>query len=127
MKLTFTLLAATLATSVSAASYTLCCCTKLTPREDLKDRRYFSGEKPGVGHEHDAPTEQCNHEATKAVADSRDGYFAFTTYFWEGYDGVPRMKGQDYIYATGKNGEDKRIGPKEIKGLCGRQNAGRYC
>ncbi|KAE9975431.1 hypothetical protein EG328_003168 [Venturia inaequalis] len=130
MKLTFTLLAASLATSVSAASYKLCCCTKTTPPQDLKDPRYYRDLDPAAQNAFlmGPPTEQCNHDATKAIVDSSDGSFKFSSHFWVGHFPTPRLRGQDYMYATGtKKGEDTNIGPKEIKGLCGRVQAGRYC
>ncbi|KAE9963933.1 hypothetical protein EG328_010906 [Venturia inaequalis] len=92
----------------------------------MKDERYFIRDDPTV-QPFPGPTEQCNHDATKSVVDSSNGYFAFSTHFWVGRDGFPRLRGPDYIYATGKNHEDNRIGPKEIKGFCRKVNAGRYC
>ncbi|RDI83718.1 hypothetical protein Vi05172_g6368 [Venturia inaequalis] len=124
MKLNFTLLAASLATSVSANSYTLCCCTKLTYPIDAPDPRLYDDQRVKA---YNVPVKLCNHAATQAVADSMHGHFAFTTHFWTAPRGTPRFKGQDYIYATAINGEDNLIGQKEMTGWCKKQQAGRYC
>ncbi|KAE9970348.1 hypothetical protein EG328_006329 [Venturia inaequalis] len=109
MKFT-TLLTTTLTTTTSlitASSFELCCCTK-------KD--------PSTG------DTKCSHDATKTIVDTMHGHFDFTTFNWLGVKrGKPIYGGKDYIYATGKDGDDSRIGPKEMKGWCGKQEAGRYC
>ncbi|KAE9965923.1 hypothetical protein BLS_008309 [Venturia inaequalis] len=109
MRLTVTLLVASLAASVSAASYELCCCTKTQ-----KDGTY-----------------KCDHDATQKVADDKKGFFAFTPRYWINLTkgGAPIYQGSDYIYATGKNYEDTKIGPKEMRGYCRRQGADvdQYC
>ncbi|KAE9964562.1 hypothetical protein EG328_010351 [Venturia inaequalis] len=125
MKLEFTLLAVSLATSVSANSYTLCCCTKPTNIQDLKDPQYWSGTPP-VRYNKDV-VEQCNHAATKSIVDAMYGHFAFSYHFWVGQNGTPRLRGPDYIYATGINGDDSHIGQDEMRGWCGKVKAGRYC
>ncbi|KAE9961105.1 hypothetical protein BLS_004628 [Venturia inaequalis] len=127
MRLTSTLLAAILAPSihVSANSYKLCCCTKPTYPDELPDSRYYVDD-PQSRYIHKWKT-QCTHAATQTIVDAIYGHFVFTTHFWEGYKGTPRFKGQDYIYATAINGDDSKIGPKEMEGWCARQKTGRYC
>ncbi|KAE9973589.1 hypothetical protein BLS_003511 [Venturia inaequalis] len=125
MRLTFTLLAASLATSVSANHYTLCCCTKPTYPHELPDPKYYV-DNPASRSERKQQT-QCNHAATKTIVDAMYGHFEFTTHFWEGWKDDPRFKGSDYIYATAINGDDDLIGQDEMKGWCDKQKAGRYC
>lgn len=123
MKLTLTLLA--VASSVSASTYMLCCCTQPTLPQELPDRRYYVDDpKSRFSYQ---PIKQCSHAATQGVVDSSYSHFAFTTHFWEGTKGNPRFKGQDYIYATAINGDDNKIGQAEMAGLCRKYDAGRYC
>ncbi|KAE9964315.1 hypothetical protein EG328_010614 [Venturia inaequalis] len=69
----------------------------------------------------------CNHDATKNIVDTMNGQFAFSTHFWKARDKYPRFVGDNYIYATGINGDDNKIGQAEMTGLCKKKNAGRYC
>lgn len=126
MKLALSLLAASLATSVSAKAYELCCCSNPANPKDLHDSRYFEGLDPKF-RANNIPVKQCDHKATKAVLDSKPGQYAFSPHFWDGHPGSPRFKGDSYIYATGINGEDNLIGQGEMSDACNKQNAGRYC
>ncbi|RDI76521.1 hypothetical protein Vi05172_g13501 [Venturia inaequalis] len=116
MKLTFALLAASLAALVSAKAYQLCCCVK--PDEQKIGGRVFQ-----VG------TPKCQHDATKAAADTKPGDFMFTTHEWigDGYGPEPPYAGSNYIYATGANNQDNKIGAKEMAKLCKAQGAGQAC
>ncbi|KAE9994616.1 hypothetical protein EG327_006759 [Venturia inaequalis] len=119
MKLPLTLLIAILTPSVSANSYELCCCTKLTDAKNSPDPDLRALGKPVT---------ECNHDATKTIVDTKYGQFAFTKHWWWGTDrNNPKYKGSDYIYATGLNGDDTMIGQKEMTGLCKKQQAGRCC
>lgn len=122
MKLTFTLLAASLATSVSAGAYTLCCCTKHVEAKKSAN--------PDLRNLNRAVIE-CDHDSTKHIVDVMYGHFAFSTHFWgdKKIDNgkTPRFWGDNYIYATGLNGDDNLIGAKEMNGWCVDQRAGRYC
>lgn len=117
MKLTFALLAASLAASVSAKAYQLCCCVK-------QDEQTIRGKVFKVG------TPKCHHDATKAAADSKPGDFKFTTHDWmaaENGGPKPPYAGSNYIYATGANNQDHKIGAKEMGRLCKAQGADQAC
>ncbi|KAE9973002.1 hypothetical protein EG328_004660 [Venturia inaequalis] len=127
MKLTSTLLVAAttlLAPPVSANSYTLCCCTKLTYPQDSMDFRIFYDPR---SRDLNIPSKQCDRAATKTIVDIMHGHFAFTTHFWYAQKNVPRYRGDSYIYATAIDGDDNLIGQKEMEGWCAKQKAQRYC
>ncbi|KAE9973459.1 hypothetical protein BLS_001582 [Venturia inaequalis] len=108
MKFTFTLLVASLATSVSAKRFELCCCLKHQEGSD-----YYT----------------CDKDATKTLVDAKPGHYAFTSrYWWSIYHNKPiKYESDNYIYATGKDGEDTVIGKKEMQHWCDKQKAGYYC
>ncbi|KAE9964759.1 hypothetical protein EG327_000768 [Venturia inaequalis] len=110
MKFTFNLLVISLANlaTVSADTYELCCCTKLQ----------------STSH-----TVQCDHDTTKKIVDLMYGHFAFTKHYWESVWSDVKLKydGSDYIYATGKDGDDTVIGAKEMRNWCKKWSAGHYC
>ncbi|KAE9975232.1 hypothetical protein BLS_006600 [Venturia inaequalis] len=108
MKFTFTLLVASVATSVSAATYELCCCVKQIP-----DSKYST----------------CDRDATKTLVDAVPGHFAFCPRYWYSIyvDKPIKFESENYIYATGKDGDDTVIGRKEMKNWCNKQKAGYYC
>ncbi|KAE9978803.1 hypothetical protein EG328_001259 [Venturia inaequalis] len=126
MNLTFPLLlAASLATSVSADSYTLCCCTKPKSPKDTPDPRLFV-DNPRTQYM-DKPVKQCDHDATKFIVDTMRGHFMFSPHFWVGTRGRPKHKGANFIFSTGLLGDDTLIGQKEMAGWCGKKDAERYC
>lgn len=125
MKLPFTLLAASLlATSVSANSYTLCCCTKLIDPRDSQDPRVLEDPSRRYGSKF---IRECNRAATQTIIDAMYSHFEFTTHYWVGEKETPKFPGRDYIYATRINGNDNHIGQKEMAGWYSKQRADRYC
>lgn len=102
MKLTFTLLAASLANSVSARTDQLCCCTK---RSDTNPDYYG-----------------CHRAATEKVKNNSKDQFEWTAHTWLEYNGAP-YSGADYLYDK----KDGKIGAKEMAHYCKKEGAKTAC